>query len=311
MATPVDSIEDLPTEEGLFPIRTVCSITGIHPVTLRAWERRYGLIKPRRTPKGHRLYSGEDIELIKRVLRLLDQGVSIGQVGQLLEGQENRAGSVTRASDESGGWIDWRSDLREAIKAVDPSAMERVWEDALSLYSLDTALGRLALPVYQTLRERADTDPAAEGESAFFTRWLRQTLDIRLRHLAPARERHGIIAVPLSESPHDLGLLLFALAATRRGLAIRLVAPGVSRDGIEALGRQSGARALVLYSDGEAPVSETWPAWGRLPVVPVFILGAGFESLPHELKTAGVHELGSDPVRAAVRLHERLIPGSS
>ena len=32
--------------EGLYPIRTVSSLTGINPVTLRAWERRYGMIKP-------------------------------------------------------------------------------------------------------------------------------------------------------------------------------------------------------------------------------------------------------------------------
>ena len=38
-------------------ISEVCQQTGVAAVTLRAWERRYGLIKPKRTPKGHRLYS--------------------------------------------------------------------------------------------------------------------------------------------------------------------------------------------------------------------------------------------------------------
>ncbi|HWT28549.1 MAG TPA: MerR family DNA-binding transcriptional regulator, partial [Methylophilaceae bacterium] len=38
-----------------FPIRTVAALTGINPITLRTWERRYGLIAPIRTPKGHRL----------------------------------------------------------------------------------------------------------------------------------------------------------------------------------------------------------------------------------------------------------------
>ena len=44
-----------PPAEGLLPIRTVSILTGVHSVTLRAWERRYGLITPQRTPKGHRL----------------------------------------------------------------------------------------------------------------------------------------------------------------------------------------------------------------------------------------------------------------
>ena len=38
----------------LYPIREVSRLTGVNSVTLRAWERRYGLIRPQRTPKGHR-----------------------------------------------------------------------------------------------------------------------------------------------------------------------------------------------------------------------------------------------------------------
>ena len=41
--------------EELFPIREVARLTGVNPVTLRAWERRYGLIQPTRTESGHRL----------------------------------------------------------------------------------------------------------------------------------------------------------------------------------------------------------------------------------------------------------------
>ncbi len=46
-----------PPRHGLYPIRAVSRLTGVSAVTLRAWERRYGLIVPSRTAKGHRLYS--------------------------------------------------------------------------------------------------------------------------------------------------------------------------------------------------------------------------------------------------------------
>ena len=45
-------------------ISEVCQQTGVAAVTLRAWERRYGLIKPKRTPKGHRLFSQPTILII-------------------------------------------------------------------------------------------------------------------------------------------------------------------------------------------------------------------------------------------------------
>ncbi|MES9930293.1 MAG: MerR family transcriptional regulator, partial [Candidatus Thiodiazotropha sp. 6PDIVS] len=69
---------------GYYPIRKVAELTGINPVTLRAWERRYGLIKPERTPKGHRLYTDEHIQLIRRIIGLIDKGISIGQVRHML-----------------------------------------------------------------------------------------------------------------------------------------------------------------------------------------------------------------------------------
>ena len=55
-------------QEELFPIREVARLTGVNPVTLRAWERRYGLIQPTRTDSGHRLYSQVDIESVRSIL---------------------------------------------------------------------------------------------------------------------------------------------------------------------------------------------------------------------------------------------------
>jgi len=69
---------------GLYPIRTVSRLTGVPPVTLRAWERRYRLITPTRTEKGHRLYTEADIQRVRQVLALLDRGVGVGQVGSFL-----------------------------------------------------------------------------------------------------------------------------------------------------------------------------------------------------------------------------------
>src|SRR5579859_2088458 len=75
------------TASELFPIRTVASLTGVKAITLRAWERRYGLIRPARTGKGHRLYTHADIEQIRRVLALLDRGVQISRVGEVLKAE--------------------------------------------------------------------------------------------------------------------------------------------------------------------------------------------------------------------------------
>ena len=53
---------------AMLPIRDAARETGVNPVTLRAWERRYGLVKPHRTAKGHRLYSADQLQQIQQIL---------------------------------------------------------------------------------------------------------------------------------------------------------------------------------------------------------------------------------------------------
>ncbi len=77
-----------PPDTPLYPIREVSRLTGVNSVTLRAWERRYGLIRPQRTPKGHRLYAQDDISRIERILQWLNRGVPVSQVADLLDQPE-------------------------------------------------------------------------------------------------------------------------------------------------------------------------------------------------------------------------------
>ncbi|MEF1221038.1 MerR family transcriptional regulator, partial [Photobacterium damselae] len=62
--------------EKRYAIGEVSEITGVNSVTLRAWQRRYGLIVPQRTPKGHRLYTHDDIVKIRQIVSWLKKGVS-------------------------------------------------------------------------------------------------------------------------------------------------------------------------------------------------------------------------------------------
>ena len=85
---------DTPDSDELFPIREVSRLTGINPVTLRAWERRYGLIQPTRTESGHRLYSKADIETVNRILDWIERGVAVSKVGKLLARDDQQAQAV-------------------------------------------------------------------------------------------------------------------------------------------------------------------------------------------------------------------------
>lgn len=70
------------SERPHLTIKAVQARTGIKPVTLRAWERRYELLEPERLKNGYRLYSERDVQLLLWVKSRLDSGISISQVVQ-------------------------------------------------------------------------------------------------------------------------------------------------------------------------------------------------------------------------------------
>lgn len=74
---------------GRFRINVVAETTGIPEATLRAWERRYQVPKPSRTPSGYRLYSPDDVAQVKRMRELCDAGVSPADAAkEILHGNE-------------------------------------------------------------------------------------------------------------------------------------------------------------------------------------------------------------------------------
>ena len=92
-------------ERQTLPLLTIQGVSercGVNAVTLRAWERRYGLIQPERTAKGHRRYTPAQVERVQAIVEWLNKGVPIRQVRDLLDRQADSARPNTEsAGDES------------------------------------------------------------------------------------------------------------------------------------------------------------------------------------------------------------------
>lgn len=139
-------------EEGIYPIREVSRLTGVNAVTLRAWQRRYGLVQPARTDKGHRLYSEQDIRQIGEILSWLERGVSIGQVKGLL--------SEPQAQPVSDHWQQTLEQFSQALLAFNQRKAEAELNDLLASYPFELVRSRVLQPLVERLlglwRERPD-----------------------------------------------------------------------------------------------------------------------------------------------------------
>ena len=90
------------TEQN-YRIGLTTQITGIRPETLRAWERRYEVVKPVRTDAGDRLYTQADIDRLLLIKKLVDNGDAISAVANLnFENLEKRISSCKTAISSTG-----------------------------------------------------------------------------------------------------------------------------------------------------------------------------------------------------------------
>ncbi|MEL3927389.1 MerR family transcriptional regulator [Aeromonas enteropelogenes] len=140
------------SDEGIYPIREVSRLTGVNAVTLRAWQRRYGLVQPARTEKGHRLYSEQDIRQIGEILSWLERGVSIGQVKGLL--------SEPQSQPVSDHWQQTLEQFSQALLAFNQRKAEALLNDLLASYPFELVRSRVLQPLVELLlglwRERPD-----------------------------------------------------------------------------------------------------------------------------------------------------------
>src|SRR5471030_3425420 len=137
-------------QDELFPIREVSRLTGVNPVTLRAWERRYGLIQPARTESGHRLYSRTDIETVNRILDWIERGVAVSKVGKILARDDQQA-DVVRAERDSIEDTQWQTRLRQAISAFDDRALEHLYSQLSATYPPSVAFQDILMPLWNDL----------------------------------------------------------------------------------------------------------------------------------------------------------------
>lgn len=71
------------SSRAVYVISVAAELAGMHPQTLRIYERR-GLVQPARTEGGNRRYSDDDIELLRRISELADQGMNLEGIKRVM-----------------------------------------------------------------------------------------------------------------------------------------------------------------------------------------------------------------------------------
>ena len=243
---PLSVTESGAESNGLFPIREVSRLTGINPVTLRAWERRYGFIEPKRTNSGHRLYSLTDIETVRRVQGWIERGVSVSKVGELLA--RGTPAISQHEGVQSTEYREWQLQISAALSAFNEAQLERLYGQIFSSYPPEVAFQDILMPLWhQVFKTREEFGRTSEW--LLLDGFLRGRVQHRLQfqlQVAPAST--CVVVVALADLCRELELLVAGLLLSRADRVIRVLPMGQPLDELALVCEKIQPAAVVVFA---------------------------------------------------------------
>jgi MerR family transcriptional regulator, light-induced transcriptional regulator len=303
----IDAVEDAAL--GLVQIGDLARRVGVRVDTLRAWERRYGLLHPSRSQGGFRLYSSHDEAIVRSMLAEIDRGYPPSQAAKLAlapsRTRESRPGTeqpegVAAATADRGRLESLRTQLSGALRRYDGTRAQDLFDALLAEFTVNAVLRDVVLPCLSDIGDAWARGDMTVGEEHFASQLIRERL------LALARDwdgRHGpraLLACPSGER-HDIGLICFGIVLSRNGWRITFLGPDTPINAITEAVTALEPDLIVLSATIEKWfVSITSPLRALAADRGVFIAGSGASARVARATRTTV--LDDGPVSAALQI---------
>ena len=195
---------------ALYTIGEVALLCDINPVTLRAWQRRYGLLKPQRTDGGHRLFNDADIDRIREIKSWIDNGVQVSKVKSLL------------CEDDPETQSEWREHQETLLRFLQAGNLQRLrlWiKEQGRDYPAQTLIAHLFIPLRRRLQSQ---QPTLQALLSMLDGVLINYISVCL---SSAHKKTGKDALVVGWNVHDTTRLwLAAWIATQQGWRVDVLA---------------------------------------------------------------------------------------
>jgi DNA-binding transcriptional MerR regulator len=195
-----------------FPLRTAARLTGLSPDLLRAWEKRYGVVVPMRTPGGTRRYTAADLERLKLVKAAVDAGHRISEVARFDDQtlrERARTTSVTPAAP--------LEEIIETLHRLDAAEAQRLISLQLSALGPARFARDFAMPLVKEIGELWASERMGIASEHLATSVLGSMLGSALRPTTISLLGPVILFATPPGERHELGLQMAALTALGAG----------------------------------------------------------------------------------------------
>lgn len=280
---------------GYLRIGELSRRTGVAPELLRAWERRYGLLRPARSEGGFRLYSDADERRVELMRRHLRDGLAAAEAAR--RAVEATDEPSTRMEDAQPELEAVAARLRASLDEFDEVAAQQALDELFAAFTVETVLAQVLMPYLADLGERWSKGEATVAQEHFASNLVRGRMLGIARGWDGGEGPRAVLACAPGEL-HDLALIAFGLTLHRRGWRITYLGPDTPIESVvETTSRLKPDLVVVCATTKRrlTPLAAALRNVGRSTTVAVAGAGAakGID---------GIRVLDADPVSAALEL---------
>jgi len=311
------TIVDLP-EEPKYTIKTVSIQTGIRPITLRAWERRYSLLSPFRSDNRYRLYSERDIATLRWIKNRLDGGLSISSaVREFKDFQKKETWPEAMPVLQPGPSLhqarppaSFASQLTQTLLCHDETTAMILLGEAHASFDLTTICLEIIVPCLVDIGEKWHRGEIRIADEHYVTTFLRGKLMSLLQAYPNRRNMPNIITATAPSELHEIGSLILSVLLRRDGYRVEYLGSDVPVEDLVDYARFEHPALIILSATTEKAALElvhVQEKLSKLHPVPQFGFGGGAFVVKPELRQLILGQYLGDTLNEACQTVARLV----
>ncbi|MCZ0702779.1 methanogenic corrinoid protein MtbC1 [Natronobacillus azotifigens] len=211
----------------MYGIKKVAELTGMSPITLRAWEQRYGVIIPNRTEGGARVYQQEDLDDLLWVIHQKQaKKITVKQAMELLRKQKAKPLSET---------IDYRyfiDTIFDFLTSYDIRNATKLTNQLFTIHDAEAIFHHIFIPILVKVGDQWESKDLTVAHEHFISHFIEQQISQVFYGLESSGKHGKAIAICPPNEMHQIGLLLFSLFLKKRGVDVIFIGENTPIDAI-------------------------------------------------------------------------------
>jgi DNA-binding transcriptional MerR regulator/methylmalonyl-CoA mutase cobalamin-binding subunit len=230
----------------MYSIKAVARATGLTVETLRAWERRYGVVSPVRDAAGRRVYGPEDVLRLRRLREATERGHPISRLAPLSD--ERLTTLLAAPVDERGQGIGQAFVERILVAAsqFQTAECEQAMTLAVAMLPPQSLVSDVLQPLLLEVGNRWHRGEFAISQERLVSKIVSRHVRLMLYSFDRTASREAVVFATLPGERHELGLLMSAMLCASRGFKVHYLGTDLPAEEIARFAKEVGASVVAL-----------------------------------------------------------------